>query len=808
MPEQFRVSVEGIPLVWVSATQQVVLLQPGEQSQTIMTVQPSAPPNARSGRYTLRLLATSVIDPARSVQTQVTLTVAGFEVKGRVGVLLDGVQYSVVPGEQLEISVVLINQGLGVDTFRLAFEDLPDGWTSIPESELRMRPGEVKNVVLIVKPPHAPGTRASRYPFHLLVASQEAPDQGVSIDCILTVAAFTEFKSSLEEARPDQNLPERVTIQNLSNMPAAFQVTWSSPEDSLTFEPKEPQQINVPSGEKAKVEYKARPARRPWFGGEKSLPYSVYVQASDGQTQTLEGALMSKAVIPLWAAIAGAVVLLMLCVFVVLPVLFPGMIRTTPSTETPTVTNTAIVPAPTATQSQIDQRPLLIEHKWYLVAYNDTRSTPGVTEAFILFNPNSVLIGYTGCKDLSANYQTNFNQISITNINLGSGTCPDPTLQQQEGAMIAILRSARSYFVADTALQIAGDAGFLNYSRSPLNRPEEIKPPQAVMQVVPQSQVGQVVVFDGSTSTGQVPLVSWKWDFGDGATASGVVVQHIYGNAGTFTVRLTVTDQHGQTGSTTGQIHILALPSPTITPTVPPPTTTPPRPTLPSQPTTHTPGPTDEPPTATPEPLPTPNPPQANIAGPRLGYIGEPVKFDASASQPGSSPIASFSWILGNGENLPASPDSSVSVIYKSAGEFEVTVLVTDANGLISYNTTHITIDARLDTDVWTLSKIDTEPLLPETAITLQFKEGEVVGFAGCNTYDGEYTATANGDGTYTIAIGKLKTSRLTCPKDIMDQEQEYLTALQQVTLATIEENKIILDLPIGKLEFYLVEPH
>ena len=178
-----------------------------------------------------------------------------------------------------------------------------------------------------------------------------------------------------------------------------------------------------------------------------------------------------------------------------------------------------------------------MERTWYLVAYNDRRSSPGVQEAFTLFNPNGTLIGYTGCKDLSANYQTNYNQITITGINLGPGTCPDATLQEQEGAMVAILRAARSYTIADTVLQIAGDAGFLSYSLTPLDRPAGVTPPQAAIQVVPQAQVGQVVVFDGSASSGQAPLVAWNWDFGDGATASGVVVQHTYTTAGTFTVQ-------------------------------------------------------------------------------------------------------------------------------------------------------------------------------------------------------------------------------------------------------------------------------
>ena len=328
-----------------------------------------------------------------------------------------------------------------------------------------------------------------------------------------------------------------------------------------------------------------------------------------------------------------------------------------------------------------------------------------------------------------------------------------------------------------------------------------------MIQVVPQSQVGQVVVFDGSASSGQVPLVSWRWEFGDGATASGVVVQHTYGNAGTYTVRLTVTDQRSQTGSTTGQIHILPLPTNTPTPTVPAPTATPPQPTQPPQQPTYTPEPTAEPPTATPEPPPAPLPPQANIAGPGQGYIGEPVRFDASASQPGSSPITSFSWSLGNGENLPASPHSSVSAIYKSAGEFEVMVTVVDANGLSSYATTRVNIDARLDTSVWTLATINEKPLLPGTAITLQFLEGELAGFSGCNTYTGEYTAVDNGDGTYMVTIGQLTTSRLACPQDIMQQEREYLASPAAGNPGDDSGEQDHSEPPSGKLEFYLVEP-
>ena len=372
--------------------------------------------------------------------------------------------------------------------------------------------------------------------------------------------------------------------------------------------------------------------------------------------------------------------------------------------------------------------------------------------------------------------------------------------------MVNILRSARSYFVANTAMQLAGDTGFLNFSQTPVTRTEDIKPPQPVIRAATQSQVGQVVVFDGSASTGQVPLVSWLWDFGDGATASGMVVQHIYGASGPFNARLTVTDQRNQTGTTSQQIHILPLPTPTTAPVPPTPTSPPVLPTptnVPEQPTYTPLPPTPPEPTAIPEPL----PPQANISGPGQGYVGEPVNFTASASQPGSSTISSYRWILGNGEEAPASQDPNLSTIYNRAGNYEVTVVVTDENGLSSYATTHIKIDARLDTSVWTLSAISKEPLVPGTAITMQFLKGELVGFAGCNTYSGDYTAVDNADGTYTIALSQqLTVSRLMCPKDVMDQEDKYLNILQQATIASIQENRLALNSPTDMLEFYLVE--
>ncbi|UGV40626.1 PKD domain-containing protein [Methanococcoides orientis] len=62
--------------------------------------------------------------------------------------------------------------------------------------------------------------------------------------------------------------------------------------------------------------------------------------------------------------------------------------------------------------------------------------------------------------------------------------------------------------------------------------------------------VGETVTLDGSASTDDVGIASYKWDYdnsnGIQQDATGVVVQHSYSSAGTYTVTLTVADGDGE----------------------------------------------------------------------------------------------------------------------------------------------------------------------------------------------------------------------------------------------------------------------
>jgi heat shock protein HslJ len=157
-----------------------------------------------------------------------------------------------------------------------------------------------------------------------------------------------------------------------------------------------------------------------------------------------------------------------------------------------------------------DQTHLLIGKTWYLVAYDENYSTPGTQEPFTVFNSNGTLDGYTGCNSFEGNYTTSIQAITVDVLNSTTAACPSAELDAQEKAMFAILDSALSYQVSSSAMQVTGDEGVLTYSLTPLHRTEEVFPPTATFTMPAEASTDQVVRFDGSASTGQVPLVSYR----------------------------------------------------------------------------------------------------------------------------------------------------------------------------------------------------------------------------------------------------------------------------------------------------------
>ncbi len=282
---------------------------------------------------------------------------------------------------------------------------------------------------------------------------------------------------------------------------------------------------------------------------------------------------------------------------------------------------------------------------------------------------------------------------------------------------------------------------------------EQAEPPQAVIQGPQSAKVGEVVTFDGSASTAGRPLVSYVWDFGDLTQGAGAVVDHIYAEPGTYEVTLTVTDNAGQSAETSVEIIIEQAEQ---------------------------------------------TPPTGVIQGPTQAIVGEKVTFDAGGSQPGDSPIVNYAWDLGNGETSSGPREITASTIYTKPGVYNVSLTVTDENGLSHATGISLTVNAGLEGVLWQL-----ESSLEEAPITAEFDKGKLTGSTGCNEYSATYEVSGNATHG-SIEFSDITATRRVCEEIIMAQETQYLMNLEQVTDFRVSGDELTLRYPGGALLFKL----
>jgi uncharacterized membrane protein len=230
--DHFEVSVRGIPLDWVSIETPVVRLNPGEKADVPLVIEAPPASQVRAGQYPLTLMVLSQSSPSQKVETELTLTVAAFEVQGRIGILMESVQFSVSPGSSAVIPIVLLNQGLVEDNFKLSIDGLPVSWVSTSSPVTRLAAGEQKEVVLTILPPRDSQSKAGRHTFKLIVTSQEAPDQSASVSGTLTVAAYSRFSCEIEPPISEDGQTARILVSNQGNIQETYTLTWQSEGDA------------------------------------------------------------------------------------------------------------------------------------------------------------------------------------------------------------------------------------------------------------------------------------------------------------------------------------------------------------------------------------------------------------------------------------------------------------------------------------------------------------------------------------------------------------------------------------------------
>ncbi len=347
----FELSAYGVPSAWVTIPNPVVRLAPGERKPVTLLINAPPPSQRSAGWYPMKLRAVSQQDPKQSDELEITLKVAVYEVQGRIGVLMHSNQFTVTPGSTITIPIVLRNQGLEKDTFRLAVQGIPTAWVSTPTPTILLDAGEQKGITLNIHPPRSPHSRAGRHPFSLQVVSQNYPDQITSVECILTVSAYTQFTCELEPPQIETGQRTRVVIKNQSNIQQSYTITCSNEKNELVFFSDSPNPVRIGAGEAGFVDISVKPRRKPLLGKEVKFPFSVKIESAEKETEILNGTIYSRGVLPIWAFVAVLILLIGAICFVSF-FLFQGTFQSFTATRTAVAQITQISATQTAAFNQ------------------------------------------------------------------------------------------------------------------------------------------------------------------------------------------------------------------------------------------------------------------------------------------------------------------------------------------------------------------------------------------------------------------------------------------------------------------------
>lgn len=208
--------------------------------------------------------------------------------------------------------------------------------------------------------------------------------------------------------------------------------------------------------------------------------------------------------------------------------------------------------------------------KWWLYSIGASLAIPGSeTTAEFAINPDGMtgqVGGSTGCNSYNAEITGVF---TVGPANATQALCDTPAgIMEQESAYLAALSAAQGFSLEGDRLLIntgLGELVFTNQGPAPVQplppteTPEAVQPlppPTAVISAPNTGQVGETITFDGSGSTASSEITAYQWDFGDGATAEGPSIDHVFEQPGVYVVTLTITDVDDQTGSATLEVTI------------------------------------------------------------------------------------------------------------------------------------------------------------------------------------------------------------------------------------------------------------
>lgn len=221
---------------------------------------------------------------------------------------------------------------------------------------------------------------------------------------------------------------------------------------------------------------------------------------------------------------------------------------------------------------------------------------------------------------------------------------------------------------------------------------------QAIIAAPDAAAMGEAVSFDGSSSSYAAgEILGWSWDFGDGATGEGAMIEHAYVEPGTYRVTMALESDAAVEACRIIEAHQLI----TIN-----------------------------------------APPLADAGEDRTVAVNDAIRFDASASSDPDGGIVSYAWNFGDGQ---AAEGVQVRHRFATPGRYDVVLTVTDDSGTQSAEVTdqvHVVVNAAPVADAGT---------------DIRGAPGEQLSFSAGSSFDPDGDVSAFhwdfGDGTSAVGV-------------------------------------------------------
>lgn len=283
-------------------------------------------------------------------------------IKTQMKAWIEPVDLSVEPGEQVQATLKVINQGNLTSDLEISVSGAPAEWLIGLPTKIQLQPGGSHDLRLSVQPPRISQSQARSYPLQFSITNLQAAGQTVEVGCTLTVGRFSQFTSELSPLQVHAGKIAQVLIENQGNTQDSFIVSLEDRSQQLKFDPPRVEKT-ILGGQEASFEFRAFSQVPAKLFNKQFHPYFARVNSITTDEQILEGQVLTKARIPVWALVLP----ILACVFIFIMV---GVLPIAPGGQTwiaalaaPTATPTimaSLTPAPVIPSPIVTSTPAII----------------------------------------------------------------------------------------------------------------------------------------------------------------------------------------------------------------------------------------------------------------------------------------------------------------------------------------------------------------------------------------------------------------------------------------------------------------